>query len=41
MDKDYVTYSRIKMLIEKYRMYFKNTKDYQNFIKELTEILEI
>ena len=41
MNKDYVTYSMIKMLIERYRMVFKNHKDYQDFIKELTDILEI
>lgn len=41
MNKDYVTYSMIKMLIEKYRFVFVDCNDYQNFIKELADILEI
>lgn len=40
MDKDYVLYSRIKVLIEKYKGFFKS-EDYEKMIIELAEILGV
>lgn len=41
MKKDYITYSLIKKLFDKYMIVFKDHAEYQAFIKELANILEI
>lgn len=41
MKYGYVEYNQIKYLLEKYNITFKDHKEYENYIRDLIDILKI
>lgn len=41
MKNGFKVYSEIKKLLEKYEVMFKSSEHYDNFIRELTNVLKI